>query len=101
VLPDVLGMFIGQALPGRGMISVFWYSGSIFNEDKPKTKQKLRLITFRKSNSAHAKKLVIIRIVQIMIILLGAHPLPSCGGRAISRCDSVGGDEAAPSSTSV
>jgi len=40
VLPDVLGMFIGQALPGRGMISVFWYSGSIFNEDKPKTKQK-------------------------------------------------------------
>lgn len=27
LLLDVLGMFIGQA-PGRGMINVFWYSGS-------------------------------------------------------------------------
>jgi len=94
-------MFIGQALPGRGMIKVFWYSGSILNEDKPKTKQKITVNDFSQSKQRTREKVVIIRIVQIMIILLGAHPLPSCGGRAISRCESVGGDEAAPSSTSV
>jgi len=96
VVPD--GMFIGQAPPGRGMISVFWYSGSIFNEDKTKQKITVNDLSHIKQRT---REIVVIRIVQIMIILLGAHPLPSCGGRAISRCDSVGGDEAAPSSTSV
>jgi len=98
VVPE--GMFIGQALPGRGMINVFWYSGSIFNEDKPKTKQKIT-VNDHSQIKQRTREIVVIRIVQIMIILLGAHPLPSCGGRAMSRCDSVGGDEAAPSSTSV
>lgn len=37
LLLDVLGMFTGQA-PGRGMINVFWYSGSIYREQgKEKT----------------------------------------------------------------